>query len=168
MRPADWIGYREHLTPWRLSWYRENAGKGGYTIFGALIWQRQRRNLQGLPWCATFVHAVVDRPDILGKAHPGTRVLQRRMKRRRYWRGRGYLPEPGDLIFLSNAADGRVDHCGIVEKATLETVSSIDGNTTDPEGIFPKGAGGVVGRNIRSRMDPRIVGYGAIGRLTKE
>lgn len=160
-----WLGYLEHATPRLLGVFGANAGKGGCTIFAQTLWDRQRVNLMGLPWCAVFVHAVLDRPDLLGRAHPGCRVLQRRMRRRGLWRGRDYAPQLGDLIFCSNRRTRRVDHVGIVEYADGDRVVSIDGNTVDPSGTFAPREGGAVARRIRQRTDPVIVGYGAIGKL---
>lgn len=165
MKAQDWLGYMEHATPERLWSFTENAGKGGCTIFAELVRQEQGRDLQGLPWCATFVHAVINRPDVLGKAHPGCRMLQRRMKRRGLWRGREYTPQTGDIIFCANRRTGHADHVGIVEETNGETVISIDGNTVDPSGVFQKEQGGAVARRARCRQDPVIVGYAATGKL---
>ena len=165
----DWIGYLEHQTPDLLGVFRANPGKGGNTIFSTLLIMSQGRNLQGLPWCATFVHAVINRPDVIGKAHPGTRKLARRMRRRGLWRGRDYLPEDGDLIFCTNHPEGpgRINHVAIVEAAGDQEVVSIDGNTHDPSGVFPWEEGGAVDRVIRRLDDPKIVGYAATGKLLK-
>jgi hypothetical protein len=156
MTASDFVGYLEHRTPERLHEFTENPGKGGYTIFGAAA------GLQGLPWCATFVHAVLNRPDVLGRPHPGCRVLARRMKRKGLWRSKDYTPKPGDLIFLANNGK-RIDHCGIVESCDGSTVTSIEGNAVDPSGVFRPEQGGAVARRTRALTDPRLVGYAAIG-----
>ena len=161
-RVLDWLGYLEHATPCLLGVFDANVGKGGCTIFAQMIWDAQRVNLMGLPWCATFVHAVINRPDILGRAHPGCRVLQRRMKRKGLWRGREYRPRPGDIIFCSNKRTRRVDHVSIVARTDGDTVVSVDGNTVDPSGTFEPSQGGAVALRTRKRNDPVIVGYGAI------
>ena len=163
-RAAEWVGYLEHQDGHLLGIYTANVGKGGYTIFAQMLCERYSARLWGLPWCAVFVHAIIDQPDLLGRPHAGTRVLQRRMKRRRFWRGRNYRPQPGDLIFCSNARSNRVDHVGIVESLDGETVSSIEGNTVDPTGVFAPEQGGAVARRIRRLDDPIIVGYAAIGK----
>lgn len=165
MTAAKWVGYLEHKSPERLGYFTENVGKGYCTIFASILWETQRVNLMGLPWCATFVHAVVARPDLLGRAHPGCRVLERRMRRKGFWRGRDYRPRGGDLIFCANACDGRVDHCGIVESCDGETVTSIDGNSVDPSGVFSPEQGGAVAIRMRALTDPRIVGFAAIGKI---
>lgn len=158
MNAHTWIGYMEHASPDRLNEFTANTGKGGFTIFGAMT------GLQGLPWCATFVHAVVSDPDTLGRPHPGCRVLQRRMRHKGLWRDAAtYLPRPGDLCFCSNAGTDRVDHVGIVERVDGSTVTTIDGNSVDPTGVFRPEEGGAVSRRTRQLNDPVIVGYGAIG-----
>lgn len=163
--PEEWLGYLEHRTPELLGLYTANAGKGGYTIFATLLALSQGRNLQGLPWCVTFVHAAYNRPDILGKAHPGSRVLRRRMKRKGLWRGRDYIPQRYDIIFCSNRATSRTDHVGIVTGYADGVVHSIDGNTVDPSGVFRPEQGGAVAHRERRHDDPKIVGYAAIGHL---
>lgn len=160
-----WLGYLEHRDGRLLGVYAANWGKGGYTVFAPMAGLPQ-----GLPWCVTFVHAVCRAAwgperaeEALGRPHPGSRKLARRMRRTGRWRGREYRPGPGDLIFLSPAGDGRVGHCGLVEAVEGNAVVSIDGNTVDPEGRFPPEAGGAVARRARPLDDPRIVGYGALG-----
>lgn len=165
MKIQDWIGYLEHANPEKLGVFEANPGKGGWTIFAEIIRQRGGPYLQQLPWCVTFIHAMIDREDLIGRAHPGCRVLQRRMKRQGYWRNRDYIPVPGDLIFCSNTRTRRVDHCGIVEEVRGKQIISIDGNTVDPSGVFAPQDGGAVARRIRDADDPIIVGYGAIGTL---
>jgi hypothetical protein len=128
-----------------------------------MVWQRQRVYMQELPWCTTFIHAVFDRPDVLGRAHPGSRVLYRRMRRKGLLRGRDYTPQKNDLVFLSTRTDGRVSHCGIVESADETQVTSIDGNTVDPTGFFEPAQGGAVARRVRKRTDPVIVCYASTG-----
>jgi hypothetical protein len=173
MRAADeakrWIGYLEHNHNGLLWVYRANAGKGGYTVFAQIIADEYRwRNFQGMPWCATFVHAVFiaaygkeTARKMLGKPHPGTKVLARRMKRKGRLMGRDYTPKANDLIFLHNG-DGQISHVGIVEKVEGNTVITIEGNTVDPSGYFPESSGGAVARRKRKLTDAAIVNYAKI------
>lgn len=164
-----WVGYLEHQSNEQLGFYTENVGKGGCTIFSMIIARHYRwRNFSGLPWCATFLHAVFIEAlgetrarELLGKPHPGTRVLARRMRRRGCLMDRDYIPSPGDLIFLHNG-DGQISHCGIVEKVEDDTVTSIEGNTVDPTGQFEPHRGGAVAVRTRELTDPAIVAYGRI------
>lgn len=162
-----WIGYLEHQTNDLLGFYTENIGKGGCTIFSMIIARTYPKlNFSGLPWCATFVHAVFIEAygkekarELLGKPCPGTRVLARRFRRRGLLMDREYIPTAGDLIFLHNG-DGRISHCGIVEKVEDGTVISIEGNTTDPTGHFEPHQGGAVAVRTRNLNDPAIVAWG--------
>ena len=163
MRPEVWLGYLEHATPERLWSFAANAGKGGCTIFAEMLLREQGVDLMGLPWCATFAHAVIRRPDVLGRVHPGCRVLWRRLRRKGLLRGPSWLPQAVDLIFCRNGR--RIDHVGIVESCEGETVTSIDGNTVDPSGCFEAKDGGAVARRTRQRTDPKIAGYGAISEV---
>ena len=161
-----YVGYLEHLDSDLLGLFRSNTGKGGCTIFAYLINRAYRwRNFSGLPWCATFVHAVFIEAlgkkkarMLLGKPHPGTRVLYRRFKRR------GKLtrqPNEGDIIFLTNGSV-EVNHCGIVVCVEDDRIITIEGNTTDPTGVFEKHEGGAVAQRVRRITDPAIICYGGI------
>lgn len=156
-----YIGYLEHLSNDALSMFHANTGKGGCTIFAHIVGTAYRwRNFSGLPWCATFVHAVFIEAlgkekarKILGKPHPGARVLMRRMKLTD-------KPKEGDVIFLTNG--GKVDHCGIVVCVEEDRVITIEGNTVDPSGVFEKHEGGAVAQRVRELTDPAIVCYGEV------
>lgn len=164
-----WVGYLEHRDRRFLGIFDCNVGKGGCTAFAELVRQNSRRDLQGLPWCAVFVHCVFQKAlgvreckRLLGGPHAGTRVLARRMKRKRLWQSREYTPKAGDLIFLAN--DGRrIDHVGIVTDAAGGFVTSIDGNTVDPNGKLKAEEGGAVAFRTRKQKDARIIGYGRTG-----
>ena len=162
MKVSDWIGYLEHASKDKLHEFQSNVGKKGFTIFGAMT------GFQQVPWCAIFVHATLDRPDLIGKPHPGCRVLQRRLKRRGLWRDASYYPRPGDIIFCSNKKNKKPTHCGIVEQVKDDIIISIDGNTVDPSGYFQETEGGAVARRSRKFDSPIIIGYGAIGQFLKE
>ena len=161
-----WVGYLEHLTEDNLWAPTENVGKGGCTIFASIVrhyypW----RNYMRLPWCTTFVYAVfldaygkVQACHLLGKPHPGVRVLARRLKRHHAIRDTDYRPQCGDLIFLTN--DGRrIGHVGIVVDTTDTEVVSVEGNTVDPSGVFLPKDGGAVAIWHRSFADQKIVCY---------
>lgn len=164
-----WLGYLEHQSPQLLGVYDANVGKGGYTVFAWIIRRHYPwRDFSGIPWCAAFVHAVFlevygaeKAKRLLGKPHPGTRVLARRLKRKGRLMGRDYVPRGGDIIFLHNG-DGRISHCGIVEKVEGDRVISIEGNTVDPTGHFPRELGGAVALRCRKLTDAAIVNYGRI------
>lgn len=163
-----YIGYLEHLSNDRLASYKANVGKGGCTIFACIIGRAYRwHNFSGVPWCATFVHAVFIEAlgkekarKLLGKPHPGSRVLMRRFQRRGRLHGREYTPKAGDIIFLTNS--DRVNHCGIVVCVEDGEIITVEGNTVDPGGVFQKHEGGAVAQRVRPLTDPAIVCYGGV------
>ena len=160
---TGWVGYLEHATPKKLGIFTANPGKGGYTIFAQMLRDRYGVDFQGKPWCTTFIFAVHPNAGVLGPPCLGVRELARRMLLTGRWRGRHYVPKPGDLIFCRNHWWERIGHCGIVIEADDKTVTSIDGNTVDPSGVFSPLDGGAVAMRVRRRDDWKIAGYAAIG-----
>lgn len=164
-----YVGYLEHATATLLGVYRADPGKGGYTIFSEIVRRfYRRRNFQGLPWCAVFVYAVYlealgkKAEKLLGKPHPGTKVLARRLRRKKRLRDRSYRPKAGDIIFLSNYQNEVIGHVGIVVSRDEKMVYSVEGNTIDPSGVFKREDGGAVAIRGREFRDPAIVCYGEI------
>lgn len=47
------------------------------------------------------------------------------------WKGAGYMPKSGDIIFFDWESDGISDHVGIVERTENSTVYTIEGNTSN-------------------------------------
>lgn len=170
-----YVGYLEHKDDNLLGVYKTNVGKGGYTIFSESISRLYRfRSFQGLPWCATFVHAVfiealgkTDARKLFGTPHPGTRVMYRRMRRKRRLIKKTGTPKPGDIIFMSNDRNDVISHVGIVISVAENYITTIEGNTTDPSGVLDKEDGGAVAIRERALDDPTIVCY-ADTTLTKE
>lgn len=164
-----YVGYLEHETADLLGVYRANPGKGGYTIFADKVSRHYRwRNFQGIPWCAVFVFAVYleavgkEAEKLLGKPHPGTRVLARRFRRRKMLRDKTYHPKAGDIIFLSNFNNEEIGHVGIVVETDEKMVYSVEGNTIDPSGVFEREDGGAVALRGREFSNPAIVCYGEV------
>ena len=164
-----YVGYLEHATEELLGVFTANPGKGGYTVFSEIVRKHyRRRNFQGLPWCAVFVFAVFleamgkDAEKLLGKPHPGTKVMARRFRRKKRLRDRSYRPKAGDVIFLSNFQNEEIGHVGIVTGTDETMVYSVEGNTIDPSGVFEREDGGAVAMRGREFSDPAIVCYGEI------
>lgn len=58
------------------------------------------------------------------------------------YHGGSYIPQPGDLIFFSwSASYSTVDHIGIVVYSDGTNVYTIEGNTSDAEGLEDNGGG---------------------------
>ena len=158
----SWLGYCEHQSPVDLWSYESNTGKGGYTAIAERLRMLTGKNFQGLPWCATFLCLCfweAGMGDRIGKPHPGTRKLARRLRRKKKLHGREYIPLPGDVIFCGVF---RIGHCGIVIACDGVTVTSIDGNTVDPQGRFKPIEGGVVAERTRLLTDPVIRCYASL------
>ena len=164
MTPEDWVGYLEHQSPDRLQCFTENVGKGGFTIFSEMV----NPALQGCPWCVIFVLAMIARPDLLGRPHPGCKVLYRRLQRRGFFRDRDYWPIADDIILMSNTRTRLIDHCGVVRGVDKDLIITIEGNTIDPSGRIPPNLGGAVAKHYRRHDDLVIVGYGAIGHFLRK
>ncbi|MBE6691949.1 MAG: CHAP domain-containing protein [Ruminococcaceae bacterium] len=77
-----------------------------------------------------------------------------RWKYSKYYGG-SYTPQPGDLIFFRSAA-----HIGMVVYADSSYVYTIEGNTSDAQGVEPAG-GGVFFKSY-SLSSSSIDGYGAL------
>lgn len=73
-------------------------------------------------------------------------------KGRGQWQGRGYIPEPGTLIFFGWNSDGESDHVGIVEGCDGTYVRTVEGNTS----------GDVCKCNAYAAGYSRIMGYGKL------
>lgn len=168
-----YLGYLEHADGRLLGVFDANVGKGGCTLFADMVRAASGRKLGRLPWCVTFVYAVfieslgLERTQkLLGKPQPGSRTLARRLRRRGLWRGRGYVPARGDLVFCTN--DGRrIQHVGIVLDCDGERVTTIDGNTVDDTGHFAPQQGGAVAKRTRPLDSQIIIGYGKTGQFTQ-
>lgn len=156
----SYAGYLEHKDFKFLNDPKENAGKGGYTIFAEMVKAKYGIDFQGKSWCTTFIFAV--HPGIFGKPCTGVYTLVRRMIYHLRWRKRSYTPRYGDLIFLRNNKKEIVGHVGIVLDAYDQIIRSIEGNTVDFSGVFSPEQGGAVAIRERDRRDCHIVGYASM------
>lgn len=130
------------------------------TVFAEMISRRGGPDLQGLPWCVTFVFAVHPGAGRLGTPCAGIRGLLRRLFLRGRLRGRVWSPGPGDLVILRNEPDRGPEHVEIVLETDGEYLLTIGGNAQDPSGRFPPGYGGAVALRCRDAQDPKILGFG--------
>lgn len=92
------------------------------------------------PWCAGFVSAVgaaCGLSDIIFPDCNCDAMIAKYKAHGRWEEGDDYLPKPGDVIFYdwddNGAGDNRgsSDHVGLVLSVTGDTVSVIEGNTSD-------------------------------------
>ena len=86
----------------------------------------------GGPWCDMFVSWCANEAsvlDVVGK-YAYTPTHARFFKRRGQWHNGSAGIGPGDIIFFQFARANRINHVGIVERASGGRVHTIEGNTS--------------------------------------
>lgn len=154
------VGYREKASNAGLDDPAANAGSGNYTKYARDLDKIQNYYngpKNGYAWCDVFVdwcfvaafgpqigREMIFQPP--GSAGAGCAFSLS------YYQQAGHFhpgnPAPGDQIFYTYAA-GEISHTGIVESVDGNTVTAIEGNTSDS-----------VGRRTYSLGDSRIAGFG--------
>jgi len=106
-------------------------------------------------WCAIFVSWCADQCGYIENGMcPKFAVVgdgASWFKTRHRWSGRGYKPNPGDIIFFDYEQDGVLDHVGIVESCDGKIVTTIEGNSGD-----------ACKRNSYGVGNSQIAGYGLL------
>ena len=106
-------------------------------------------------WCAIFVSWCADQCGYIETGIvPKFAVVgdgASWFKTRHRWSGRGYKPNPGDIIFFDYEQDGVLDHVGIVESCDGRIVTTIEGNS-----------GNACRRNSYGVGNSQIAGYGLL------
>lgn len=106
-------------------------------------------------WCAIFVSWCADQCGYIETGIvPKFAVVgdgASWFKTRHRWSGRGYKPNPGDIIFFDYEQDGVLDHVGIVESCDGRIVTTIEGNS-----------GNACRRNSYGVGNAQIAGYGLL------
>lgn len=162
------VGYMEKETREALDDKEANAGDENYTKYARDLDARfgfYRGSKQGLPWCDVFVDWCF--VQAYG-THMARKLLCQPLLSRgagcrysmEYYREAGRLfqePAVGDQIFFRSES-GQVCHTGIVIAVEGDAVTTVEGNTSDAEGIIPNG--GCVRRKSYLRSFPGIAGYG--------
>ena len=156
-----WIGYLEKASNKNLESFTVNAGYNNYTIFAKQYYNYFGENYQGQPWCAMFVSCVFR--NALGKekqqkimthfAYCPTGVNQ--FKKIKRWQTTN--PQMGDVIFFKDAT-GIACHVGIVYNVDNSYVYTIEGNTSNANGVIANG-GGVCKKKYALGYS-KILGYG--------
>ena len=85
-------------------------------------------------WCATFISWVANQVGILNTNIPkfaGCGTGKNWFVNQGKWKGRGYVPQPGDVIFFTWSHNGRAQHVGFVESSDGVNVYTIEGNSSD-------------------------------------
>ena len=154
------VGYREKNSSSGLDDPQANAGSGNYTKYARdldRIPGFYNTKKQGAMWCDIWYDWVLVEafgPEVAmqllcqpaGSAGAGCSFSMS------YYQQHGQFhltdPQPGDQIFITYRP-GEISHTGIVEKVDGETVTTIEGNTSD-----------MVARRTYQLGDSRIAGFG--------
>lgn len=105
------------------------------------------------PWCAMFASWVLRQAKVAEGLMPNFASCETAIKwakRKKIWYSRltSHLPQAGELVFFDWDGDTVQDHVGIVETATANQITVIEGNTSDR-----------VDRKVYARTSRYILGY---------
>ena len=138
----------------------------GYTADNAFIFQDGYKayysrygEWYGVPygnWCVMFISFCANYAGILGTIlprHASSSGLMSDFQARGAYHtvASGYVPAKGDIVFMDYIGKGQATHAGIVRSGSIDTVQTIEGNTS-------KG----VAKKSYSRTDPAILGFGSL------
>lgn len=153
------IGYREKASSANIDDKSANAGGANWTKYARDLdrtnWYNGGKN--GYAWCDVFVDWLFYKcfGDPLGRnmiCQPTGSAGAGCLYSAQYYKSAGRWitnsPQPGDQIFFTYSA-GEYSHTGIVEKVNGDTVTTIEGNTSDQ-----------VGRRNYNIGSQNIAGYG--------
>lgn len=164
----SWVGYTEKDTRDKIGASMDSPetfasnGKNNYTIFAREYYRQTSINVQGEPWCDTFIDSCFIK--VFGKE-----------KARRYLGGfSAYTPDssnffktmhqwskeakPGSLVFFKNNA--RICHTGMVYGVDDKYIYSIEGNTSNDDKFNANGGCVALKRHLKN--SDYIAGYGDI------
>lgn len=161
------VGYLEKQTPEQLDDKCSNPGDENYTKYARDMHAHLGFYLgskQGYPWCDVFVDwCFVQAYGVIA----GRRLLCQPLLSKGagcrysygYFKDAGQLasePQPGDQIFFQR--EGSICHTGLVTEVVNGRVYTVEGNTSDADGIVENG--GCVALKNYDLRDPGIAGYG--------
>lgn len=156
----EYVGYIEKKSNYKLDDFTANAGLNNYTKFARDYKKYTGIDVQGQPWCDTFVDMMFIyafgkdvAEDMLGGFSAYTPTSANNFKLiGRYFK----TPVPGDVIFFKNSE--RIYHTGIVYAVDIDTVYTIEGNTSNGKGVVENG--GCVAKKSYDLNYSKIAGYG--------
>jgi len=161
------VGYLEKQSRRQLYEKHTNPGDENYTKYARemdILFCFYRGVKQGYPWCDVFVDwcFVQAYGVIAGRKLLCQPILSKGAGCRYsygYYREAGRLvdsPQEGDQIFFRR--EGRICHTGLVTGVKDGRVYTVEGNTSDAEGVVANG--GCVAQKSYALDDPGIAGYG--------
>lgn len=163
-----WVGYCEKTNLKQIGIDLDNpesftggAGYNNFTIFAKVYAQLTGINVQGQPWCDTFIDTLFIHKfgvDMAKKLLGGFSAYTPDSAKFFQKMGRYYKkdPKPGDIIFFKN--DVRIYHTGYVYKVTSTRVYTIEGNTSSGSAVVANG--GLVAMKDYPLSLAKIDGYG--------
>lgn len=133
---AKYIGYKEKASDKDLYSFKDNAGRGNFTMFQAELDKAKFWNTpkNGYEWCTSFIAwcfwriAGSEAKDILCLTGPYGASCVSWAK---YYAAQARLftkPQVGDQYFQRDSRDGLPCHTGIVESVSGNTFVTIEGN----------------------------------------
>ena len=165
------VGYLEKETNDRLDGPKDNAGDENFTKYARDLDATRFYNGQknGFAWCDVFVDWCFVKA--YGEAaarkltfQPAIFLFNKGAGCRYsfgYYRENGRIysdPKPGDQVFFLNGEGDRVCHTGLVYDVDKTWVYTVEGNTSDAEGVVDNG--GAVCKKKYRLTDSRLAGYG--------
>lgn len=155
-----WEGYLEKKNSSQLESYKANVGYNNYTVFGKEYNQYFGVNVQGQPWCATFVSCVFvetyglnKQKEILTEFYNCVTGVNLFKKKKQWYNS----PQKGDIIFFKDN-NNVACHTGIVYEVDNNRVYTIEGNTSAGSQVVANGGG--VFKKSYYKNNSRILGYG--------
>ena len=161
------VGYLEKETRDSLDDKLQNAGDENFTKYARDLDSRlgfYRGLKQGMPWCDVFV-------DWCFTQAYGVQNARKLLCQPLFSKGAGcrhsfgYFQEAGRLVFFPQSGDqiffrrnDQICHTGIVVKVEDGLVYTVEGNTSDEDGVIPNG--GCVTEKQYPMDSTSIAGYG--------
>lgn len=156
---ANEVGYLEKKSVADIEDKTKNAGSGNITKY----WKEMAPGMQGQPWCNAFVNwcfiqafGEYNAKRLLctdGAWSYYTPTSSGYFKKKKQWYSD---PEVGDIVYFKNST--RINHVGIVVAVEPTKIYTIEGNTSDKDGVVANG--GCVAKKCYQRTYTKIAGYG--------
>lgn len=159
---TKYIGYKEKKDLKSLSSFNDNIGNNNYTIFAEILKNNTEINVQGQPWCDTFIKAIFIECF-------GAEATKKMLYGLSVWTPTSYnnfkknnsirehiTPQIGDIIFFKSTK--RIYHTGLVVDINGNDITTIEGNTNNTDTIITNG--GKVCKKTYNINNPNIAGYG--------
>ena len=164
----SWVGYleKDNLTHIGESMenpenYSKNSGDGNYTIFAKDFYRSTGINVQGQPWCDTFIDICFIKVFGLEKAKKmlgGFSAYTPDSANFFSKQGRfSQNPQNGSIVFFKGS---RIHHTGFIVNYDNTYIYTIEGNTSNDDKFNRNGGCVAMKRHLRNASN--IAGYGVI------